>query len=140
MARLKHLAPGLTGAGPQDGPLAGLVQQEQAGVVEVEPRSDQFHRLGQQFVHIEDGAGGARDLGGGLELARAAFQVGQQSFVLGFGLLALGDVADRPGHADGISGFVPDCLSPGTEPTILPRFGESSFLHVVRRSILQVSV
>ena len=78
MALGDHLPPGLAGAGPQHGPLAGLVQQEQAGVVQVEPLAGQVHRRLDQRVHVQNGTDGAGDFEHGLEPLPLPFQLGPQ--------------------------------------------------------------
>jgi hypothetical protein len=68
VAPFQHLLSCLAGPGAEDGVSAFAVHQEDAGVVEVEAFPDEVDHLGQEFVGVKDGTGGAGDFGGGLEL------------------------------------------------------------------------
>ena len=57
----QHDAPGLAGAGTQDGPALAFIDQENTGVIQIELLADQIHRLRQQLIQREDGRRHPRD-------------------------------------------------------------------------------
>jgi hypothetical protein len=80
MAAAQKLLPGLAGAGPQDGELAPVVQQENLGMVQVELFLDQIDELGQQRGQPHGAGGDLADLGNRQELIRGALGDTQLDF------------------------------------------------------------
>ncbi|OQA94164.1 MAG: hypothetical protein BWY25_02915 [Chloroflexi bacterium ADurb.Bin222] len=75
MSTLQHDAPGLPGARPQYGPLPARVHQKQAHVVQLKALADDFHRLREQLLHIQNRGRGATHFGRGEQVSRAPFQI-----------------------------------------------------------------
>jgi len=59
---------------PQNGPLAGLVYQENTSMVETEPIADQINSSAEQFIHIKDRGDRPSYLGTGLQLDSPALE------------------------------------------------------------------